>query len=331
MTLPVSSAMSDDRPAKQAVRKEFWLDAIKRRASKRPENVPLYVTLAGAEGRDIDLLVDEGFIDLTETGAISESSAGVAIAIESNSDARSSLLGKFFGLEVLHESYENLIRGPSLIRFPGGKDLNIWRSVVINLDLNEPLILDMDDDRLQLPLVEKLIKVATIQRDKAHPDGWTLLLTLHSALLVSSDARAATCVELARVMRENFAHSEAFATTFGSLVGFDPDALYFESLCTLRGEKDDPASETLRQKTLLLLVPKLIVDAAASLGWSVVVSRSAYYGGEGDAPMTTWVLDFGPTAKAGAAGRIALALASLGKDTMSIQKDGTLVELDPHG
>lgn len=328
MATPVDNAMADDRPAKQTVRRDLWLDVIRRRAPTRHDNVPLYVTLAGAEGFDIALLVEEGIIELTENGAIADASKSVAIAIESNSDARSQLLSKFFGLEVLPGPFENLIHGASLIRYPTGKNLEIWRSLVINLDLNDPLKLELDGEDLVLPLIENLVKVATMQRDNAHQDGWTLLLTLHSALVVqSAQVKDAVCGALAKIMEENFSHSDVYAAKFVERVGSTPDASYFGSLCTIRGEYDDPATEVLRQRTLLMLVPKFIVDAAASLGWSVTVGSSAFYGGEGDAPMATWVLDFAPTAKASASARIAASLASVGQTAISIASDGSKAAL----
>ena len=56
MATPVDTAMADDRPAKQTIRRDLWLDVIKRRAQSKPDNVYLYATLAGAEGLDIALL-----------------------------------------------------------------------------------------------------------------------------------------------------------------------------------------------------------------------------------------------------------------------------------
>ena len=84
MATPVDTAMADDRPAKQTIRRDLWLDVIKRRAQSKPDNVYLYATLAGAEGLDIALLIEEGLIDVTETGAIKEASLTVAVAIGSN-------------------------------------------------------------------------------------------------------------------------------------------------------------------------------------------------------------------------------------------------------
>ena len=112
-----------------------------------------------------------------------------------------------------------------------------------------------------------------------------------------------------------------------SLGGLRRYLLSDSRLCTVRGEDDDPETERLRQRTLLMLVPKLIVDGAASMGWSVTEGPSAFYGGGGDAPMATWVLDFALTAKAGASARIAASLASVGRAAISIDKDGSKVTL----
>lgn len=315
--------MAEDRPAKRTVRRDIWLEVIRRRASNRPDDVPLYVTLAGAEGLDIDLLVNEGIVKVTETGAIADTSQRAIVAIESNSDARSRLLHKRPGLEVLPEKFENLLRGTSRIRYPEGRHISVFRPLVLNLDLNDPLLLVLDENSLQCPLVESLVKVATMQRDGPHDQGWSLLLTLHGAIVVTdAAAREAICIELAQVMAHNFSASEKYASRFEKFFGLRPGAGWFEALCTLRGEEDDPSTEGLRQKAMLLLVPKLIVDRSASMGWAINVASSAYYGGGGDAPMVTWAIDFAPTTAAGASARIAASLASVGDVALAIDDDG---------
>jgi hypothetical protein len=291
----------------------------------------LYLTLAGAEGHDISLLVEEGLIRLTETGAIHESSLGAVVAIESRSEARSRLLQKFAGLEVLPDPYESLIGGNSMIRFPNGRNLDIWRSVVVNLDLNEPFEVKMVNENLEVPLLGRITKVATIQRTDAHDDGWTLLLTLHSTLLVDASEKLAVCASLESIMDSNMSAASPFADTFTELVGTSPSASHFQSVCTQRGDDDDSGTEVLRQRTLLLLVAKLIVDNSASMGWSVSLERSAYYGGGSEAAMATWVLDFRPTVKAGAANRIVASLSAFGGSAVTIGPDGTISPLPGHG
>jgi len=327
MPTSVDAAMADDRPAKQAVRRGMWLDALKRRASTRSGEVPLYVTLAGAEGRDIDMMVDEGLIELTETGAIASKSLRTVIAIESNSDARSQLLEKFYGLEVLPDRFESLIRGDSQIRYPTGRDIEVWRSAVINLDLNQPLVIEQrGDDSVACGLIENVVKIATIQRSTPQEGGWSLLLTLHGALLVrDAEERTKVSRALAHILEVNFAASSAFAERFVGLTGAQPDADWLEGICTIRGTDDDPATEAHRQLTLLMLVPKLIVDRTAGMGWAISVTESAHYGGQGDAPMVTWSIDFSPTSSAGTSGRIASALSSVGNSVSLIEVDGTKV------
>ena len=115
-------------------------------------------------------------------------------------------------------------------------------------------------------------------------------------MCIRDRTRAAVCQDLATLMEQNFAHSADYAGTFSAIVGSAPDAEYFESLCTVRGEDDDPETERLRQRTLLMLVPKLIVDGAASMGWSVTEGPSAFYGGGGGGPPGGGGLSFAPTA-----------------------------------
>ncbi|MDZ7734536.1 MAG: hypothetical protein U5R31_16940 [Acidimicrobiia bacterium] len=273
--------MADDRPSKQTVRQSIWLDVVKRRAPARSADVPLYVTLPGAEGFDIQLLVDEGLLALTETGAISEGSKNVVVAIECKSDARAQLLEKFYGLEVLPERFENLIRGRRRIAYPDGRHLSIWRSLVVNLDLNDPLHLTLDHGNLACPLVEHyLVKVATMQREVPHEAGWSLLLTLHGTILVDSKQLTSVCSALAKILDENMKSSEEYATNFAELVGKEADADWLADLCTVKGDADGRNNEEMRQRVILMLVPKLIVEHLTGMGWNVTIGRSAFYGGD---------------------------------------------------
>ena len=78
----VTGAMQSQRPAKDAVR-ELWADIVVRRQEERREKVPLYLTLAGAEGYDIELLIKKGVIEQTKTGAIVDAEDLTVVAVES--------------------------------------------------------------------------------------------------------------------------------------------------------------------------------------------------------------------------------------------------------
>lgn len=83
----VDRAMNEGRPEKAIVR-SLWLEKVRSyRITYPADTVPLYLTLSGAEGRDIELLAAEGIIRRTEVGAIVEDDQQLVVAIESNTAA----------------------------------------------------------------------------------------------------------------------------------------------------------------------------------------------------------------------------------------------------
>src|SRR5262245_37762567 len=80
---PVDQAMVEGRPAKQAMR-NLWLDIAKECNQTTPDTIPLYLTLSGAEGHDIQRLIDEGILELTETRSVATGHQSKVVAIEHN-------------------------------------------------------------------------------------------------------------------------------------------------------------------------------------------------------------------------------------------------------
>ena len=84
---PVDQAMNQERAEKLAIR-ALWLEEVKSIAEQYPDSeVPWYLTLSGAEGRDIKLLIDEGLISLTEVGSIVEKDQHKVVAVENNNES----------------------------------------------------------------------------------------------------------------------------------------------------------------------------------------------------------------------------------------------------
>ena len=115
---PVDIAMAEDRLEKRTIR-SLWLDEVKEVARQFPESeVPWYLTLSGAEGRDIQLVIDEGLLSLTEVNSIAEKDQGKIVAVEQNNLAIATLQRKFIGLRIKEVPFHSLIRGEELFKWP---------------------------------------------------------------------------------------------------------------------------------------------------------------------------------------------------------------------
>jgi hypothetical protein len=83
MARRVDRAMAGDRPEKVAVRR-LWVAQIRKYhlpiAGADPDL--LLLTLAGAEGREVQFLIDEQVLGVTEVGSLDNDSQGRVVAIE---------------------------------------------------------------------------------------------------------------------------------------------------------------------------------------------------------------------------------------------------------
>jgi hypothetical protein len=93
--------MAADRPEKATVR-GLWVDEVQRVADGE-HDVPLYLTMPGARGGDIQALIDAGVIDRTETTAIADPGRIRLVAVESSPQAVVELQSHFPGLKILQE------------------------------------------------------------------------------------------------------------------------------------------------------------------------------------------------------------------------------------
>src|SRR4051812_35647615 len=123
--------MADDRPQKQVVRR-LWADAVEAAANRANVDVPLYLTLPGAEARDIDVLVERNLVRLEETGAVSEEDGRRIVALESRDDAYLRMIGKYPGIDHKRQNVSDLLRGPEPTVFPDGIDFRRCRAAVVN-------------------------------------------------------------------------------------------------------------------------------------------------------------------------------------------------------
>ena len=279
----VDAAMDQERPEKRRVR-TLWLEKLRSYKAKYPnDTVPLYLTLSGAKGHDIQLLIQEGLIRLTEVGAIVTQDQGIAVAIESNSNAVLELQRRIPGLKILDQPFDSFMRSTRLTVFPQGEHIRLCRARVINLDLNEPVLFEDVDGELQFPPLQWIRKLCILHAEIRLE--WCLLLTLHGEVLWE----AAETKAVAEFLSENFSREPSFAAASMTMLGSELHGRIVSG--TIPAAKRLESVE--QQKLLMAYVPKRIAHIAHEYGWRTETIHNLRYGGaEHRAPMVTWVIDF---------------------------------------
>lgn len=284
MPRPVDGAMAAERPEKQTVR-EIWVGEVEgHEPVAPPEPVPLYLTLPGAGGRDIAVLVERKLLTLTETGAIADAGAMRVVAVEGSPDAAIELQGRYPGLKVLEQPLHGLLKSAGPFEFPRGEHRRFCRAQVVNLDFDKPLHGTVEQGQLVFQALALVAKLAKLHGDEPHVD-WTLCLTLNAHLgLWSAEVDAKACQFLA----SNFSADSEFATLAEGVLGTD---LHSQVVRDPDGVEIRERSAEDQQRFLMVLVPKRIARDVHVDGWHVETVENLRYGGEGDqTPMVTWVL-----------------------------------------
>lgn len=286
MPRPVDYAMAAERPEKQTVR-GLWLEEVKAQdVTEPPERVPLYLTLPGARGCDIELLVEQDLLPLTETGAVADSESMRVVAIEGSPEAAIALQGRYPGLKVLEEPLHGLLRSTGPFEFPRGKDRVLCRAQVVNLDFDKPLHASVEQGQLVFPALSLVAKLAKLHGADPHVD-WTLCLTLNGQLEAwPEDVDKKAC----RFLAVNFEDDPEFSELAVEVLG----AGLHESIIQDPGSVDiRNCTEEEQQRFLMVLVPKRIARDVCADGWDVQTVENLRYGGsKGRARMVTWVLRF---------------------------------------
>jgi hypothetical protein len=312
----VDQAMGDDRPEKRVIR-SIWLDVVVQFSEAyNNDSVPLYLTLSGAEGRDIQLLAEQELIQLTETGAVAAVHRHRVVAVEQNTQAAAELQVRFPGLKIIDYPFQNLLRSESPFRWPNGEDEQFCCARVINLDLNQPLSATDEGGNATFPIIRWIEKLGEIHRSRRL--DWCLCFTLHGEINWSLDVSSAVQDFLA----ENFEAEPEFGASCRDLLGDD----LFEDMVATRAVDLARLSVEQQQHILMIFVPKKIAKLLCHQGWRVETQRNLRYGGDARAPMVTWVMTF--TYDARAARRplslyrasLRLALSGAGK----IEEDGSI-------
>jgi hypothetical protein len=275
--------MAADRPEKQTMRR-IWVERVAEAPAPTAKE-PLFLTLAGADGRDVQALVDAKVIGVSETGAILAEDAGKVVAVECREEAFLSLSSRFNGLRVLQDRIEVLLKRDHPFNWPTGSHLDLFRARVVNFDFDSPLEVAFRDNQLVFPQITWIKKIAAIHAHKT-PIDWCLLLTVQGQIQWPAEVEAGVM----RLLSDNFQRSEKFSEIAEGLLGSD-------TFGGIRDCKDDLSLSALsfetQQRILMALIPKKICRELNGSGWNIVTRKNVRYGGTGKhAPMVSFVLDF---------------------------------------
>lgn len=285
MTTPVDHAMSDLRPAKVTIR-NLWTATVQEIVGRLnlDARFPLYVTLAGAKGLDIQALVDAGIVSRTETGALSPEFGDQIIAIESRRDAQVELHRRFAGLKVMTTSFQSVIKNHHDLHFPIGEHLRACRARIVNLDLDEPFqAIDVDGEQV-FPVVAWARKLAILHQQAPRVKEWILFLTLHGQICWTEN----TADGLAQFLADNCAVEPVFGERLAALIGSELHA----RVLTGSGRALLGLAVSDQQQVIMAVVPKMIAREVCPSGWVVETIHNVRYGGGSVAPMVTWGLRF---------------------------------------
>lgn len=279
----VTNAMGQERPEKITIR-NLWLDLVKSIAEKIPNpEYPWYLTLSGELGLDIQSIIDEGLIKLTETNSISEEDQKKLVAVERSNRAVLSLQKTFVGLRIKEYDFRDLVRGEGILSWPEGDDRKVCRAHIVNLDLNEPLVAKIEEGNIIFPVIVWIKKLCHIHADQKL-QNWRLCLTLNGSI----DWDEPINQWINDFIHNNIGMDSNFAELCETFLG--------KEIYSLFSEKEPPNFSNWdrndKQKLLMVVVPKMISRENYNDGWEINTLNNYFYGEEPNAPMVTWILDF---------------------------------------
>lgn len=281
----IDSAMNSKRPQKQSVRK-MWLDEIKDIDKKYSDSeYPLYLTLPGAEGYDIQMLIDQGLINLTESKSISEKHLKKIIAVESSNKAILNLQKKFPGLRIEKQNLQNILKGSGLESWPKGKEKNIFCSHIVNLDFDSSIKYDYKNGAITFKELEWIYKICLIRSNKGLKK-WKLFLTFNASIS-NWDENVFNYIK--NFIHENIKNEKEFSDQCKVLFG---EKLFYVFNSENKIEDYEFNHEDC-QKILMIFVPKFLSNKLHINGWTLKTKINLYYGGLSEtAPMVTWIINF---------------------------------------
>lgn len=316
----IDIAMVEDRPPKLTMR-ELWADEVERSQVQAPgDERPIYLTLPGRYGKDIEKLIEVGIIHRTEAGGIVQEDMARLVAVERDNNAVLELQKNFPGLNILEMDFDGLIQGVGLMDWPQDDQRQYCRATVVNLDLNGPLRANATDGQPIFPVLQWVRKLCQIHGEEPR-QAWTLLLTLNGNCVWSTHEVDDWISEF---LRSNAAEEPQFGEGLRQFFGDD--------LFTHISDGDAVVARDLRledqRRLVMILVPKVIALHVGPEGWRLEVARVLGYGGNGTAPMATWILRFKPEAIAGARqpAMYRQSLMEIVQQIGRIDDDGNLVD-----
>lgn len=310
----VDVAMAAAHPAKTAIRRQ-WLSLLKELQISSDE-FPTYLTLSGAEGRDIQLLIEAGLIATTETGAIAPVSENYCVAVENSAMAVLELQRRFPGLRIISQNIQSLLRGESILTYPErGEHRTCCQAHVINLDLQATFAGTLVNGAPHFPVLLWIEKFGALHVEAGHKQ-WYLLLTLNGTVEWPTDVSGWGT----QFLRDNFNAVPEFRTHCERILGAEVCRKIQQDECVDFSALDLAA----RQRLLLAFVPKAIIERLYHQSWRVVTLFNNEYTGAGGAPMVTYIFEMQKADRFSAPerlyrGAVAGCLDNVGR----VQNDGT--------
>jgi hypothetical protein len=275
--------MADDRQTK-AVMRQLWTTRVANESHSFVDlDRPLYLTMCGPAGAEIELLIEKGVLRRTETQSVVEEDLRKIVAIESSPLAQLELLRRFPGLNVIRQSVEAMLRGGHPESWPDGVNEQYCRALIVNLDFSQPLKALLTEGEVTFPVVDWIATLAKVHA-KNPPNDWILFVTLHGGIVWDENLAQ----QIQQFLAANFDRDPHFAAAAQILLG---QALY---AAIIRPDPVDWDSLSVpdQQRILMVLLPKKVAHVLHRLGWLVETVNNYKYGGEGGrAPMVAWVLE----------------------------------------
>lgn len=245
---------------------------------------PLYLTLCGAEGLDIQAAIDAGIIQLNEVKGIAASDLGKCVAVERVPDAVLKLQARHPGLRILEQDIQGILGGANPLAWPEQRERrSVCRSKVVNLDFNGAFKAIQENQQIQFPIAVWIQKLARMH-DVGEPINWSVYLTLNASLAAWSNQ---VWGHVLKVLSENMASHPGFGDDLRALFGPDRAARIEDRTCVRTSLE---ARE--EQGLLMAFAPKAICQDIPD-GWTMTVHKNVRYGGEtGVAPMVSQIIDF---------------------------------------
>lgn len=269
--------------AKAAVRR-LWLASIAQKDDflEAPDQ-PLYLTLAGSEALDIQLLVDKGLVTVSETKAILP--LDQVIAFERSPVALAALKQRFSGLRVFDADLVALMKRAHAV--PPPVDLRFLDAAFINLDLFDALEAEITGTVVRFPVIEAAVGFAHVKAARGRT-RYGLFLTINATLNWSTDVRR----KAAEAVRGNIEQDEEFRNAVASRFGREwVPRFQSPTLLENDGELARLFDHLGSQRFLQLYLPKAIAYRVHSEGWRVTTRENWRYRGYRRAPMVTFVFD----------------------------------------